>query len=170
MSSPGNIKENLHCRLCSSTVCARINELGYQYSLSVIFIMRLIATPCARRTKHTHLTESSSNAILHIRRSLFTTHKTKNTTNWTVTALISIVCYLWFAQLTNMTAAYSYPFIKTRLHLLVNLILRAHVWPRYTQRPVTSNPALLWTYHSIPIPLHTTLFYSLMAHLLPYPR
>jgi hypothetical protein len=139
----GSIKENLNCHLCSSTVCPRFKELGYQYTLSVVFIMRLIAMPCAQRTKHTHLMESSSDAILHLRQSLFTTHETKDTTNRTVTALIPIVCNLWFTPLSNMIAAYSYPFIKTRLHLLVNCILRAHVWPRYTPRLVTPNPALL---------------------------
>jgi hypothetical protein len=146
MLSLGSTKVNLHCRLCSSMVCAQINKLGYQYSPSVISITRMIATPCAPKTRGTHLTESSLDTIPHPRQSLFTTFATKNTTNQTAIVLIPIVFHLQSTQTSNMTAAYLFLFIETVLLLSTNPFPRAQGWLKSTPQPAAPNRAPLWIY------------------------
>ncbi len=155
MLSPGSIKVNLHCHLCLSMVCAQINELGYQYSPSVISITRMIAMPCAPRTRRTHLTESSLDVIPHPRRFLITTLATKNTTNQTAIVLIPIIFHLQSTQTSNMMVAYSFLFIKAILPLSANPFPQAQGWLKST--PQLPHP--IGTIMDIPFHPNSSLHY-----------
>ncbi len=80
-------------------VCARTQELRFQFSLSAIFTMRKTATPHIPRPKPTHLMALSSGICLRLMPFRYTIPATNDTTSRIATKLILIAYPHWFILL-----------------------------------------------------------------------